>query len=472
MNRLALADLRDSGTAWLGVGLAFIMTNATLALTAMARSSLDTALAMGRFPEDLRLDATATIVSNLALCVLVGLAVIGASTSLVVTSRRAAIARLLLAGATPGQVVGLIVRQLAVVSLAAAVVGDVLAVGVLQGALDAYTNDRGMPRVAAQASLAALLAANAGCVLVSVVGGLRQARAASRIPPVEALRAAASGRPQREGMGRSIVRGMSFVVLAGAVAGLFPFVANMLRTLPEAGPAMAAQAAVLAIPLTGLALTAVLPWVVAPLTRAWTRLVPTLPGRGAAWRLARETVAVKAERLVRSVIPVMFAVGLLFGLMLVGETLLASLSVIAPGTVLEGVSVMSFITLLGLPLAIAIAGSAGNLVMMSRQRSAELALGGIIGATPLQQVFVAVFEGVIVTLTASLCGLVMAFTGAALFAQGLATVIPGAVLAVPWGMLAGSVAVGMVVLVLATVLPTIPTLREPAPKVIARLVAS
>lgn len=167
----------------------------------------------------------------------------------------------------------------------------------------------------------------------------------------------------------------------------------------------------------------------------------------------------------------MFSESLLFGMMCVGDTFVATLRKLGLPD-LEGTSTTTLLSVLGSGLAIAIAGSVGNLVMMSRQRSADLALVGIVGATPRQQVLVLTLEAVIITVTASLLGLVMATVSGALLTWGLATLLPQAQLSIPWPILGSSVLICLVLVTLATTVPVLRSLRQPAPTVISRLVAA
>ncbi|MEI2776224.1 MAG: ABC transporter permease [Tetrasphaera sp.] len=125
---------------------------------------------------------------------------------------------------------------------------------------------------------------------------------------------------------------------------------------------------------------------------------------------------------------------------------------------------VTLLTMFGAALSIAVAGSVGNLVMMSRQRSAELALDGVVGATPRQQVLVPLFEALIITVTTSVLGLIMAITGGLLISYGLGRLNLDSSLAIPWALLAMSVAVCGVVVALATTVPALASLRQPAPK--------
>lgn len=468
MIRLSLADLRDSWVSWLGVSLAFVVTNAMLVLSTMLLTTASDPTARQVLGVDgvQLLRGYGTI--NIGLSALVGLAVVAASTSLVVASRRGAIARLLLGGATPGQVTRLLTTQVAIVSLLAAVVGDLIALTGAQLLLDVISRDRGLPLVSATISPWVLVATNLACLVLCVIGGLRQSRVATRIPPVEALREAAGSTTRREGPVRTTLRGLRFLLCASAVAVAFPAFRALAPDLGDDAMEILMQLTFLAIPVTGLGLTAILPWVCGGLTSLWTGAVPI---RSATWHLARTPAIARSERLVRSIVPVMFAIGLLFGMMCVGDTFVATLKRLGLPD-LEGTSTTTFLCIIGSGLTIAIAGSVGNLVMMSRQRSAELALAGVIGATPRQQVLVPALEAVIITITASLLGLVMAAVSASLLTWGLATLLPQAQLSIPWPILGWSVLACLVIVTLATVVPVLWSLRQPAPKVINRLIAA
>ena len=252
------------------------------------------------------------------------------------------------------------------------------------------------------------------------------------------------------------------------VVAMFPLFSAMAPTMGRDAMSTLVQLAVIAIPLSGLALTIALPWIVAPMTRWWTS---ALPVRSAPWHLARSTVVARSDRLVRSIVPVMFTVGLLFGLMCIGDTLVATLDRLGQEP-LEGTSTFSTLSVIGLPLAIAVAGSVGNLVMMSHQRNADLAFAGVVGATPRQQLLVPVFEALMLTVTASILGLVMALGGACLLRYGLGILLPHAQLSVPWALLGWTVLGCLVVVTSATVLPVLRSLQHTAPRVIAHHVAA
>lgn len=469
--RIALADLRDSWTAWLSVSLTFLVTSTCTALGALCLvSSLAARDTIGKM-NGTSLAALAGM--NTIVCSLVALAVVGSSTGLVVTARRGAIARLLLAGASPGQVVRVLMVQLAAVTLTCTVVGAALAVALQPTILRVVAEDRDMPVPAATVPVAVLAGATLYCLAVALLGGLRQARRATRTPAVDALRDASDGVVRRTSGWRRAGRWAGFVacfavigfMLAGCAAGVSDMSDSDAFT-------NIGQSSAFAIPIAGLAFALVAPSIAGPLTRAWSRLIPA-PGRTwkPVWHLARSVVGARTDRLAKSVVPLMFAIGMLVGMTAFSDSLVATFERLGRND-LEGTSAISTFSILGLPLAIAVAGSVGNLVMMSRQRDAELALDGIIGATPAQQRLLPVVEATLIVGTAAILGVIIALIGNAALVWGLGQFIDDVAFSVPLGMLAAILASCWVVTVAATVLPSLPSLRRPAPKVIARLVAS
>ena len=466
MLRVYLAELRDSWTAWLGVSLAFVATNFALALPALVEVAGVRAVTSGEL--DFWQSASYTIgpALNLAYCAVVGAAVIGASTGLVIDSRRGSLARLALASATPRQVVAAMMLQLAVVCLACALVGDLLAYALLAPTLTFLDNDPTQSIVVPEPVWAVwpVLAANLLAVLVALVGGLRQALRASRIPPVEALRESAGGATTRMSRGRWVLGGL-LVVAIGAVFALVPVVTAVSDTEKFSNVLQSAMAVLV---LTAALLAVLAPVLVAPLTRAWTRLVPA---RGPVFALARTTAVRKASRLSRSVVPVMMTIGLLFGMIVLTDVMLATLSSFGYEHTLSGVGLGPMVSFLGLPLLVALSGGVGSLVMMSRQRDAELALAGVVGATPGQRRALPVVEGVIVTVTGGLLALVMTGAALAYVAVGLQAAGFPFVLRPSVAVFGLAFAACLLVVVCATTLPTLRSIRRPEPAVIARLVA-
>ena len=466
MRRVHLAELRDSWSAWLGVGVAFVVTSFSLALSALALLSGVAMLRSGVLDVD---DSTALVylpALNIVFCVLIGASVIGASTSLVVDSRRGSLARLALGGATPGQVVSTVLSQLAAVSLASALLGDVLAYAALRPTLVVLATERGAqvtPATPAYAvwpvALATLLA-----VGLAVLGGYRQARRASRISPVEALRVATAGATERMTVLRWVGAGLCLAVVVAAYAAVPSITASHTsETISNLFQGSAVILVVCAVLLGQLA-----PLLVGPLTRAWTRLVPS---PDPCWDLARGTTVARGARLTKSVVPVMTAIGLLFGMVALADTLSASGVANGEDTRLEHAGPLSLLTFFGLPLLIALAGGVGSLVMMSKQRDAELALSGIIGTTPAQRAAMPVLEAVMITATGALLSLVVVAVPITFLAVGFPAAGFRFAFAPSWSVFAVALVTTLLITVAATLLPTLASLRRPEPRVIARLVA-
>lgn len=466
MRKVIAAELRGSWTAWLGVSLGFVMTGFGLTLAALVVQS---ALAARELIPAMEADAYAIIGgSNLVLCLVVGLSVVGASTALVLDSRRGALARLALAGATPAGLVGSLLSQLAVVAVASAVLADLLAVAALRPALDYLQHERGaegagvlVPTVVEPGTL---LAINLVWLLVVLLGGLRQARRASRIPPVEALRAAQDGTEQRH---RDLGRWVRAALAALIVAGMFAVVPALAANRSSETFTQIMQLNLFGLVVVGWLFAELMPAVVRPLTAAWTRLIPA----GPAWWVARATVLARAGRLARSVTPVMFTIGLAFGVIGLPATYNAIFAASGVDVRLEHVGAETFLVNLGLPLAIALCGSVGSLVMMTRQRCADLALLGIVGATLRQRLGTAALEALIITGTAALLGLTMVGVCLAHLAYATPAAGFGFALDVPAGPFLVALAVAAAITAATTVLPTLPTSRLPEPRVVAGLVA-
>ena len=104
-------------------------------------------------------------------------------------------------------------------------------------------------------------------------------------------------------------------------------------------------------------------------------------------------------------------------------------------------SLLLVASLLGLALAVAMAGGLGSLFMMSRQRDAELAMLGIIGATPGERTRTALLEAVMITVTAALLGVVMLAAAYAHLALGVSALGMQWAAAVPAGPFLATVAV-------------------------------
>lgn len=466
MKSVHAADLRHSWTTWAGVSIGLVTVNMFLALWTMVSASGYAALESGLMTRDDSGAVSIGAMFNLMLCALVGLAVVGTSASLVVDARRGALARLALAGATPRQIVGVVMAQLVAVTIACSVLGTLIALAALKPTLIYLARDRGpdvpVPPVVIRPEL--VLGVIVLSVLVALVGGLRQANRASRIPPVEALREASGGIRSSMTPGRWVQTFLVACVVGAAFLSIRPLMADRNSETFS----MFLQTAMVLLPVLGWLVSLLAPVLVAPLTRAWTALVPT---SGATWRIARSTVVARGDRMSKCVVPMVMAISLLFGMVTMAEMLNATFLANMDERQLENIGIFAFLTFLGSPLAIALAGGVGTLIMMSKQRDAELALTGVVGATPAQRVWIAICEGVMITVTASLLGLLVVFVSGVYLTLAITAFGYRPVVVVPVVPLVGSVISVGVIALATTTLPTLGALRQPEPKVIARLVA-
>lgn len=471
MLRVQLAELKDSWRAWTGVCLAFVVTNFTLILSALAMNSGLSAIRAGR----IELTESAPFVFfpgfNLVLCGIVGIVVIANSTELVVTTRRTALARSALSGATPGQIVGQLVVQLAVLSVVCSVIGGVLAYLALPGTIDYLGYEREVSDVAVPVpdpdwNPLSALAAAAGAVLVAVVGGSVQALTAARISPLEALRASTGLRHEtRMTILRWIASVVTVLVTVGAFALIPVLAAN--RTKETISNILILSLLVL---LLGAALIACFaPLLVRPLTRAWTSVVPE---RWPAWRLARRMTIARAPQLIRCVVPMAVVIGLTFGMITQGDTLVSTLAANGYFSDLSGVGAETFLVSLGLPLLVAISGTVGALIMLAAQRDAELALLGIAGATPAQRLVIPAVESAILVVTSTVLGVGMVVLSISYLAIGIPAGGLDFALRPSWGSLLVTMLVVLAVVVVTTLVPTLRARRLPEPEVIDRLAAS
>lgn len=199
-------------------------------------------------------------------------------------------------------------------------------------------------------SLWPFLGANVLCVLVALLGGRKHARRASLTPPVEALREAAAP-PVRRGLG---VKGwLKALVPALVIIATYAAIAPIVELSGKERISNLIILDVFQIFLWGFLLSALTPVLVGPVTRAWTRLVPSTR---VAWVLARSTVTARADRARRSITPVMFAIGICVAELGLGDSMLASLEASGMHLGLETGDVATFVMIAGPPLAVAFSG--------------------------------------------------------------------------------------------------------------------
>ena len=464
--RMAMADLRDSWSACAAVSFTFLVTSTAVGLSALVLNSATVSTGVDEEYLPILLFEGYT---NIIFCSLVALLVVSSSTRLVVASRRGAIARLLLAGAGPSQVIRMLVVQIGVVALACSVLGNLVAVASQKAVLEIIATDRGFGAPESVVSPSVLLASSLYCAVVAMLGGVREARRATMIPPVEALRASNGADTSSPTRSSRLLRWGGFATCCVLIVAAIVVFQAVAPELGVDGFDVLFQISVVSLVLVLLAFSLVAGFIIGPITRVWTRIVPL---RGPSWHLARHMVSARADRLKESVVPVMISVGLVLGMMSMVESINATFVVNDFGYQLDGASIISLFGIFGLSLAIALAGSVGNLVMMTRQRDAELALDSVVGATPRQQVLLPALEATIVTGTSGLLALAAAGVSVGVLGHGMPAILDASVVSMPWGTLLGTLLAMWIITLAATVVPSLPSLSAPAPRVIARLAAS
>lgn len=186
--------------------------------------------------------------------------------------------------------------------------------------------------------------------------------------------------------------------------------------------------------------------------------------------LARAGVIAKGERLARTVTPTMFTVGILVGMGAIVASIQGYLASIGRPPLGQSDAVAVFL-MIGVVLLISTAGGVSVVLMMSRQREAELALVGVTGATRDQQVLIVVLEGLIITVTATLLGCILSGVGLGVYTSIMGAAGKAGPPVIPWDVLGAVALVFAAINVAATTLPVLPSLGRPARSVVAQLVA-
>ncbi|WP_250000888.1 FtsX-like permease family protein [Actinoplanes sp. M2I2] len=434
MLRLIVSDLVANRRIWLG---ALLIATATALVGAVVASDIQTAVAAGG-TEALALYGLSGTVA--AFTLVTALIVVGAVTNLTVTLQQRGYALWQLVGLSPGRVRLVVTTQLFTVSLLGGVAGCLLALPILRP-LSRYAF-AGSPELAALDPRFTPAGAVPVVLFVAVVitlGGFRGAGRAAHTPPIQSLREVEP--PDRR---MTVARWIGGLATAAVVAVI-------VATLPGTGLDTIAVPLMVISPLIAGVLAAFGPLFLARLVRAWTSLLPATAS--AAWFLARNSTAANVGRSTATISPLMVAVALAGGLYTANGAVGAPSGSLSTGTV---------VLLIGGPLLLAVLGAVATVFMSSRRRDRELALIVAAGGTPVVVLAAAAAEAVIYVGTAVLLG------G---FAVGVTSVI-GAWAAGTWTA-AGVVpslaiaGLGLLLVLVATMVPTALALRNEVPRVLA-----
>ncbi|RMI09703.1 FtsX-like permease family protein [Cellulomonas triticagri] len=455
------ADLREAPALWSGTAivLATVQFSAVLGALIVA-TGLD---AVGPQPTDDRsapLELMSVAGGWAGIPAGVAVAVCWTSVAAAVNLRRGQVARWLLVGALPGQVERLLLWQVVLVALLAAVPAAVVAWSVLPATLTAIADlGVGPQAVAPSRSLPATgLGVLVGTSLAAV-GAWTPARRVADLDPGQALRTAGAT-PRRT---RTPARAWSAVILLSLALALALLPVLVARGIADV---VAAPLAVVVLFVSGTGVAA--PWILPVVVRTWTRAVP---GRAPAWVLAREIAARRIQRATSTVVSVALVVGVPISMLAITRTVTASVA--AAGLPAgPGATVADLVLGLGPALLVPTAGALGGLLVAGRQRRLDAALIALAGATRAQQWCQSVLEGVIIAVSGVLVGLACATAGVLCTVAGLHRLLGLARAEVP---LLGTVVVSAIIVLacaLATAATSIEAMRTPPHRVIARLAAS
>lgn len=458
------SDLRMAVPVWSGVALVVFCVQVSVMVTALVMgSALRAASTLTARARDQAASVSEIVGAVGSILAIVTVVVVLVTVGTAVSSRRAQIALWLLLGATPGQVVRMVMTQVVFVTVVVSVPAAVSASALLTPALDLVARSGVGPADPLSGVVTAppLVIACGISVLLAVLGAWRSATAAGRLSPVEALRAG-RGAPSPVGALTVVRYGSAIIPL-----GLAMLLASTIVTPRD-------QGALVTTPLFVLLLTQVFFALVAPallpkVVWIWTRL----PLPSAAWVVARETSVSRSARLTGTITPLALCIALVVGALTVAGTLTSTVEMFTP-VAGDGLTtrpeVASMILVFGLPTLVAGGGALGSMVIAARSRALDLALPRLVGASPSQTWWQAFFEGVILIVTALVIGTLC--VSAALVTQtvGLVRWYGGVALEIPWVLL---VVLGVILSLLGGTL-TAATSRgartRPPHRVIAELV--
>ncbi|GAA2899693.1 hypothetical protein Acy02nite_60910 [Actinoplanes cyaneus] len=440
MRRLILADLLDNSRVWLGVLLVMISTALVAAVVA---SDIETGVTAGGNVA-LALYAISGVI--ILFSAVTAIIVLGSVTALAVTLHQRAYALWQLVGFRPGHVRAVVHAQVAILAVLGSGIGCALAlpaVGPLFRFSFASTADfdTATPRFGVLSAAGVVLFV----LLLAVASSARGARRAALTPAIATLREADVPRVPMTGK-----RWITATIMVGLLAWI-------VSTLPGTAVERLAVPLMLIGPLVAGILATMGPLFMAPLVRAWTALVPTT--WSSAWYLARNTTASHISRSAAVINPLVVATALAGGLYAANDTVRAATT--DAGSLSAGTVVL----LLGGPLVLSLVGATVSVFMSSRTREREVALLVATGATWATAIRAAVAEALIYVGTAALLGVAAVTVTRIVGLWAAGTGLPSTV-SQPATAVAVIICGAALLMVPATVIPTLVALRRNAPRLL------
>lgn len=444
MIRLILFDLVGHARVWLGT---LAVTIATGFIAALAAGLIETGTAYGgQVQEGLGSASSAVIIFT----TVTALIVLSSTANLAVALQQRSYALWQLVGIRPLFVGLVILAQLGIVGVVGALIGCLLAFPVLDPLLTwVFHTWDDMHGISFHLSAVSVFLVTVTVAVIVVFGGIRGASRASRTQAIEVLR---DPEPSQSKMGWA-----RFSLTAGALAAIV----GLTTSMNGASFSQIAGQSIMLTPLIAGFFAGCGPILFPLVLRTWT--VPFPSRASASWFLARHSARYRLSQSSAAISPLMVAIALAAGLYTAGATLAAAVAVetgsaegfeLAP----EGVVLM-----LGGPLLLSAIVAAATVLMSGHAREREFALIQAAGSTQTVIVLTAIWEAIIYTVTAAILGVTATVLGGLIIAIALNLAFPTVSFATI-GLLAGG---GFVLILAATVVPTVAALRHNIPHTLA-----
>lgn len=453
---VAARELVRGYRLWLG-GLIVIVASSALVAAAMAE--LETAATL---PSEAAASLQSESWGVIAFCLLASIAITSATTNLAIASGRRGYALLQLAGLLPRQVTGMVFAQLVMLALISTGAGVGLGRVIAQPLLDIVLAQTIAPAGVSVVYGWGTITWSFGLfVAVVLLAGIRAARRAGRVPPIEALREPEPPRI-RMGAGRWVAVGITGAASGGigtTLALQSPGFAPDGR--PDGLDSVIGFGILFSIALVALAVSLspiLYPW----LLRAWTALLPsTVSGT---WFLARRSCQYRITQSTAAVTPLM--VGIAMPGAMYTMFLTTSRAMSAHGGPM-GINTGSIFTIIGPALILAALGSATVIYMTGRTRTRDNALVAVSGGTPATAGVSAIWEAAIYAVTALLIAIAVFGIVGILTAIAFAHRIPGTVPVFGFPAALAITGIGALIVATATITPALTPTSRSIPSILA-----
>ncbi|MGY3684524.1 FtsX-like permease family protein [Streptomyces sp. TE33382] len=428
--RLVLSDVRMQASMWLWTLLCAAVGAACSAGSVIA---MFTAVSAARAAGDARMvSASIALGGNIVFfTVLAAVGIVASTVGLTLMTQRREHALWVILGIPRNRVRSVLRTELVVLGTMAGALAVPLAPLVASIALSQWTTT-GLDLHGATVGFqlwhigASVLSGVVPCLL----GGWGVTRRAARTPEMRAFRDL-SDPPARPGVARGI---LALCLLAGVVGMWIPGLGLELDGGIEQRTAFAFTGNLFLICL----LLLMGPWVLTPLMKSWTALVPS---RGVAWHLAVQSCRTRAARSVTTVLP--FALSLSFvGLFMV------------MGNVMPGSSagLDDVLVVLGWVFVVSWVGGLAVIALVGRERTRDSAIVTVAGARPGVLTRSTIYEGAIYAGTAIIFGAISIAVTSVTIAVGARIGVVQVLDGLPWATLGALAGVTLVTTCLALAL--------------------